>query len=303
MSNYTTNHRGRRVLSGLTALGSSQTTAYPLLNGTDHEFTTVAASTGAILPAARLADSVTVWNGGANALLVYPPANGQVNAGGANVAYSLAAAVGITFFATDLGTWYTAGVTSVGTGTVTSVSFTGDGTVLATGPTTPVTTSGTLAPALVSQAANRVLAGPTTGSPAAPTFRALGMTDMPAAIATIPTLNVLANTTGGTAAPAGNTLSAVIDAAIANTQGDILYRGASAWSALAPGTSGQVLATQGASANPHWINAGGSVTSVAATVPVDMAVAGSPITTSGTLAITRVGPPSTIFDYTFYGGV
>lgn len=39
---------------------------------------------------------------------------------------------------------------------------------------------------------------------------------------------------------------------IGNTQGDVLYRGASSWAALAPGTSGQFLKTQGAGANPVW---------------------------------------------------
>jgi len=38
-------------------------------------------------------------------------------------------------------------------------------------------------------------------------------------------------------------------------QGDILYRnGSSTWVNLAPGTSGQYLQTQGASANPQWAN-------------------------------------------------
>mgnify|MGYP001606541880 CR=1 FL=1 len=35
-------------------------------------------------------------------------------------------------------------------------------------------------------------------------------------------------------------------------QGDVLYRGASAWNNLAPGTNGQALTTNGASANPAW---------------------------------------------------
>lgn len=48
---------------------------------------------------------------------------------------------------------------------------------------------------------------------------------------------------------------------IGSTQGDVLYRGASAWAALPPGTSGQVLTSGGASANPAWV-----------TPPVDIAV-------------------------------
>ena len=47
-----------------TATGTNQATAFPLLNGADHQFTTVGSSTGAVLPPARLADSISVWNGG-----------------------------------------------------------------------------------------------------------------------------------------------------------------------------------------------------------------------------------------------
>ena len=39
---------------------------------------------------------------------------------------------------------------------------------------------------------------------------------------------------------------------ISSTRGTILYRGASAWVALAPGVSGQFLKTQGAGADPVW---------------------------------------------------
>lgn len=40
---------------------------------------------------------------------------------------------------------------------------------------------------------------------------------------------------------------------ISSTQGAILYRNATMWVALAPGTSGQVLQTGGPSANPSWL--------------------------------------------------
>ena len=77
-------------------------------------------------------------------------------------------------------------------------------------------------------------------------------------------INIIANNTiasniaGGTANPAANTLTAVLDAIMSNSRGSILYRGASAWSALSPGTSGQVLQTGGSSADPSWTNSGGS---------------------------------------------
>lgn len=44
---------------------------------------------------------------------------------------------------------------------------------------------------------------------------------------------------------------------ISSTRGSVLYRGNTAWAALAPGTAGQVLSTNGAGADPSWIAAGG----------------------------------------------
>jgi len=46
-------------------------------------------------------------------------------------------------------------------------------------------------------------------------------------------------------------------------QGTIIYRGASGWLFLAPGTSGRVLTTKGAGANPEWLTVP-SVTTVSA---------------------------------------
>lgn len=45
-------------------------------------------------------------------------------------------------------------------------------------------------------------------------------------------------------------------------QGSIAYKGASAWTVLTPGTSGQVLTTNGASADPSWANASGGATTL-----------------------------------------
>jgi hypothetical protein len=78
--------------------------------------------------------------------------------------------------------------------------------------------------------------------------------NLPAAqLPTIATHYLLANTTSGTAAPAGVTLTSLIDAAIDNTEGDLLYRGASSWTNLAPGsTVGALLLTGGTGAVPAW---------------------------------------------------
>jgi hypothetical protein len=75
-----------------------------------------------------------------------------------------------------------------------------------------------------------------------------------AKLATQADQTVLANVSGGAAVPTAATLTSIIDEMIGSTQGTILYRGASAWSALAVGTNGQVLQTQGAAANPEWVN-------------------------------------------------
>jgi hypothetical protein len=103
----------------------------------------------------------------------------------------------------------------VGSGTVTSVSA---GTGISTGGS-PITAAGTVS------------------------------------LAAIADKTMLANTSGSSAAPISTTLSLFWDSVLGTTQGAVLYRGASTWTLLAPGTSGQFLATGGASANPSWQNA------------------------------------------------
>lgn len=79
------------VGNGLTATGSTQATALALPGDVNY-FTTVAASTGTILPAMNPGDEVTIYNKGANALAVYPPTGAIINAIAANSAYSVATA-------------------------------------------------------------------------------------------------------------------------------------------------------------------------------------------------------------------
>jgi len=63
---------------------------------------------------------------------------------------------------------------------------------------------------------------------------------------------IISNVSGGTATAGANTLTQVLDATAGNSQGSIIYRGASAWTVLAPGTAGQVLTTGGTGADPSW---------------------------------------------------
>lgn len=110
------------------------------------------------------------------------------------------------------------------------------------------------------------------------------------ALASVANLSILANISGSSAAPSANTISAIIDAAIGTTQGDVLYRGASTWAVLAPGTTGQFLQTQGAAANPQWAAGNvGTVTSVA----TGTGLTGGTITSSGTIAIVAGGVGTT----------
>lgn len=180
---------------------------------------------------------------------------------------NLVAGTGVTI--TPSGTNITISASGMGTGTVTNVatdaSLTGG----------PITGSGTLSRA--------ALTGDVTasgGSNATTLATVNGSPGTYGSTTSIPSVTVDAK--GRTTAASATTLTAAIDAAFGSAQGDILYRGISGWTVLAPGTSGQLLKTNGAGANPSWVAGGGSgtVTSVA----TDTTLTGGPITGSGTLS-------------------
>ena len=95
-----------------------------------------------------------------------------------------------------------------GSGTVTSVGLSLPPFITVTG--SPVSTSGTLTGTLATQTANTHFAGPTSGSAAAPTFRALVAADLPSitygAIQNESASTFLGNPTGSPAAPSEITL-------------------------------------------------------------------------------------------------
>ena len=78
--------------TGVTAAGTTQGTAASVY-GDNVVVTTAASSSGVILsgPAFGPGDDVFITNQGANTLSVYPPVGGQINALGANAAFSIAA--------------------------------------------------------------------------------------------------------------------------------------------------------------------------------------------------------------------
>ena len=91
--------------SGLTAAGTTQGTALAITNQTN-EFTTVAASSGGILPSPEQGEFIFVANAGANALNVYPASGHSINALAANTAFSLAAGKNAMFWAATATKWY-----------------------------------------------------------------------------------------------------------------------------------------------------------------------------------------------------
>ena len=78
--------------------------------------------------------------------------------------------------------------------------------------------------------------------------------------------------------------SSALDTAFGSAQGSILYRGASAWTTLTPGTAGQVLTTNGNSANPTW-------TAPSSYTPTTGAVVSSARVQSSALASTSTQTP------------
>jgi hypothetical protein len=57
---------------------------------------------------------------------------------------------------------------------------------------------------------------------------------------------------GSSAAPSWSNVNGSVITIPSQAQGDLLYRGASAWERLPAGTDGQLLRTNGAAANPSW---------------------------------------------------
>jgi hypothetical protein len=89
------------VATGLTSAGTGLADALAL-PAAINVFGTVAASSGARLPRAEAGDTVTVRNGGANALLVYPAtAAGVINALSAGAGFSMATGKNAQFVCTS----------------------------------------------------------------------------------------------------------------------------------------------------------------------------------------------------------
>jgi len=123
----------------------------------------------------------------------------------------------------------------------------------------------------------------------------------------IPTINtgdMLANISGVNALPTGVSLSQFLDYSVTSTQGSVMYRDASGWTAITPGILGQALTTNGPNANVQWRDSPGGGTVVQITAGTNLsATPVNPITASGTIS-TVMNPAFTTSVTTpnIYGG-
>lgn len=93
------------VITGRTATGTDQAGAYHADFGVV-AFSTVAANSGARLSINAVGgDSQLIYNGGANALKVYPPSGAQINALGTNNPVSLAIRTPCEFWCLSATQW------------------------------------------------------------------------------------------------------------------------------------------------------------------------------------------------------
>lgn len=96
----------RSISAAVSAAGTTQGTGTALTTMINN-VTTVAASSGVVLPTAVAGMVIIIRNGGANALNVYPASGAAVNALAANAAFSLAVGGILQFVAMSTTRWYT----------------------------------------------------------------------------------------------------------------------------------------------------------------------------------------------------
>jgi hypothetical protein len=114
------------------------------------------------------------------------------------------------------------------------------------------------------------------------------------ALAAVADNNLLANVSGTSVAPSATTLTQLLDHVASSTRGSVLVRAGSGWVALAPGTSGYYLQTQGATADPIWSAPSGSGTVTSISAGTGISTGGAPITGAGTVSLAAIATASVL---------
>lgn len=78
-------------------------------------------------------------------------------------------------------------------------------------------------------------------------------------LVTVPDFTLKSNISGSTANPSDNTITSVMDKQFGSTQGTMIFRGASGWTSIAPGSGGQALFYS--SSTPFWATVRPTLTS------------------------------------------
>lgn len=259
--------------SGTTALTASSTIPVADVSGLGTGVATFLATPSSANLAAALTDETGT---GALVFATSPslttPTLGVASATSINKVAITAPATGSTLTIAD-GKTLTASNTLTFTGTDgSSVAFGTGGTVAYTGGNLSqfaATTSAQLAGVISDEtgtgalvfATSPTLVTPLLGTPTSGTLT--NCTGLPVAGTTYAaTSRIHGRATAGAGAGEELTLSQVLDLVGSAAQGDILYRGASTWTRLGAGTSGQFLKTNGTGANPEWASQSGVVKNV-----------------------------------------
>lgn len=85
----------------------------------------------------------------------------------------------------------------------------------------------------------------------------------------------------------GKTLMEILDSTIGSVRGSLLYRGATNWVALPPGTVGYVLQSGGSSGDPSWVAGGGGGGGISTIVGAGVASGASTVALPAVAVISR----------------
>lgn len=173
---------------------------------------------------------------------------------------------------------------TLSSGTIDSLAVAGVTSIIARAPLTggTITSTGTIAFPTIAAVSHQFITaiGTAGGTLAQPAFTDISGRETFAQMPTLASGHVIGNATTATANAGDDALTDLFDVAFSATEGSVLFRGASGWTDLAPGTSGQVL-TMG-TADPGWAGAGGGAFGP---IVAGGGLSGGTITTSGTIAL------------------